>query len=179
MYIIEKNTKYGHMPHRPAAFPAYPALQHINISGGIYMDEQTRKLLEECCVGCRMAVESFEQIKEYVKDTEFRKLINDYTEKHRQLEDEAVSHLKEAGIEAKSPGIMASAMSWFTTEMKLTFNSDNLQIARLLIDGCTMGIKTLGGKANQYDKADKKAADLAQKIIRTEEDLLKKLKDFL
>lgn len=44
------------------------------------MDEQTRKLLEECCSGCRMAVESFEQIKEYVKDTEFKKLINDYTE---------------------------------------------------------------------------------------------------
>lgn len=55
------------------------------------MDEQTRKLLEECSVGCRMAVESFEQIKEYVKDTEFKKLINEYTEKHRALEDEAVS----------------------------------------------------------------------------------------
>ena len=48
-------------------------------------NEQTRKLLEECSVGCRMAVESFEQIKEYVKDTEFKKLINEYTEKHRAL----------------------------------------------------------------------------------------------
>ena len=143
------------------------------------MDEQTRKLLEECCIGCRMAVESFEQIKEYVKDTEFRKLINDYTEKHRRFEDEAASYLKGAGIEAKSPGVMASAMSWFTTEIKLAFNSDNLQIARLLIDGCTMGIKTLGEKVNQYDKADKKATDLADRIIRTEESLLKELKDFL
>ena len=143
------------------------------------MDEQTRKLLEECCIGCKMAVESFEQIKEYVKDTEFRKLINDYTEKHRRLEDEAASYLKGAGIEAKSPGVMASAMSWFTTEIKLAFNSDNLQIARLLIDGCTMGIKTLGEKVNQYDKADKKATDLADRIIRTEESLLKELKDFL
>ena len=143
------------------------------------MDEQTRKLLEECCIGCKMAVESFEQIKEYVKDTEFRKLINDYTEKHRRLEDEAASYLKGAGIEPKPPGIMASAMSWFTTEIKLAFNSDNLQIARLLIDGCTMGIKTLGEKVNQYDKADKKATDLADRIIRTEESLLKELKDFL
>ena len=121
---------------------------------GFTMDEQTRKLLEECCSGCRMAVESFEQIKEYVKDTEFRKLINDYTEKHRCLEDEAVSLLKEAGNEAVSPGVMASTLSRFTTEIKLTFNSDNTQIARLLIDGCAMGIKTLGEKAHQYDKAD-------------------------
>lgn len=143
------------------------------------MDEQTRKLLEECCSGCRMAVESFEQIKEYVKDTEFRKLINDYTEKHRCFEDEAVSLLKEAGNEAVSPGVMASTLSRFTTEIKLTFNSDNTQVAKLLMDGCNMGIKTLGEKAHQYNKADKKAADLAQKIIRTEEDLMKKLKDYL
>ena len=40
------------------------------------MDEQTIKLLEECCSGCRMAVESFEQIKEYVKDTDLKKLIS-------------------------------------------------------------------------------------------------------
>ncbi len=143
------------------------------------MDEQTRKLFEECSSGCRMAVESFEQIKEYTKDTEFKKLINDYTEKHRNLEDEAAALLKDSGNEAKSPGIMASTFSWFTTEMKLTFNSGNTQIAKLLMDGCTMGIKTLGEKAHQYDKADKKAADLAQKIIRTEEELMKKLKDYL
>ena len=42
-----------------------------------------------------------------------------------------------------------------------------------------MGIKTLGEKVNQYDKADKKATDLADRIIRTEESLLKELKDFL
>ena len=52
MHIIQKNTKYN--------------CNHI--AGGINMDEQTRKLLEECSVGCRMAVESFEQIKEYVKE---------------------------------------------------------------------------------------------------------------
>ena len=125
------------------------------------------------------AVESFGQVKEYVKDTRFRELIDEQIAKHQKLEDEAVSLLKNSGIEPKPPGIMASAMSWFTTEIKLAFNSDNLQIARLLIDGCTMGIKTLGEKVNQYDKADKKASDLADRIIRTEESLLKELKDFL
>ena len=58
------------------------------------------------------------------------------------------------------------------------FNMDE-QTRKLLIDGCTMGIKTPGEKTHQYDKADKKAADLAQKIIRTDEELMKKLKDYL
>ena len=53
------------------------------------------------------------------------------------------------------------------------------QTRKRLIDRCTMGIKTPGEKTHQYDKADKKAADLAQKIIRTDEELMKKLKDYL
>ena len=60
-----------------------------------------------------------------------------------------------------------------------TLNSDNTQIAKLLIDGCAMGIKTLGEKVHQYNQADKKAVSLTDRIIRTEEDLMKKLKDFL
>lgn len=143
------------------------------------MDEQTRKLLEECCSGCRMAIESFRQVQEYVKDTDLKQLISAYTEKHCQLEEEAASLLKESGNPEKSPGIMASAMSHFTTDIKLTLNSDNTQIAKLLIDGCAMGIKTLGEKSHQYSQADKKAVNLTDRIIRTEEYLMKKLKDFL
>ena len=143
------------------------------------MDEQTRKLLEECCSGCRMAVESFRQVQEYVRDAGLKELISDYTEKHCRLEEEAASLLKEPGNPEKSPGIMASAMSHFTTDIKLALDSGNTQIAKLLIDGCAMGIKTLGEKSNQYSRADKKAASLAGRIIRTEEELMKKLKDFL
>ena len=114
------------------------------------MDEQTRKLLEECSSGCRMAADSFGQVREYVRDTNLLRLIDDYTEKHRQLEEEAASLLKEAGNEEKEPGVMASMLSWFTTGIKLTMDSSNSQVAKLLMDGCNMGIKTLGEKANRY-----------------------------
>lgn len=143
------------------------------------MDEQTRKLLGECCSGCKMAVESFEQVKEFIRDPALASLIDDYTERHRKLEEKAVSLLNEAGYEEKSPGIMASTFSWFTTEVKLTVNSDNTQIAKVLMDGCNMGIKTLGEKVNNYCQADKNAVDLTNKIINTEQSLMKKLKDFL
>ena len=74
---------------------------------------------------------------------------------------------------------MATTLSWFTTGVKLTMDSSNSQIAKLLMDGCNMGIKTLGEKANQYRDADRKASALTQKIIRTEEELMKKLQEYL
>ena len=79
------------------------------------MDEQTRKLLEECSSGCRMAVDSFGQVREYVQDTNLLRLIDDYTEKHRQLEDEAASLLKEAESLKKNRESWRPRFPWFTT----------------------------------------------------------------
>ena len=143
------------------------------------MDEQTRKLLEECSSGCRMATDSFGQVREYVRDTNLLRLIDDYTEKHRQLEEEAASLLKEAGNEEKEPGVMASTLSWFTTGIKLTMDSSNSQVAKLLMDGCNMGIQSVGKFLNQYDQATKESRRLAEKLLQDEEDFMGKLREFL
>ena len=63
--------------------------------------------------------------------------------------------------------------------MKLAFNDDNTQISKLLIDGCSMGIKTLGERRNTLNRADKKALDLADRIIETEEEFIKELQKYL
>ena len=74
---------------------------------------------------------------------------------------------------------MATTFSLVHHRIKLTMDSSNSQVAKLLMDGCNMGIKTLGEKANRYGNADRKASALTQKIIRTEEELMKKLQEYL
>ena len=143
------------------------------------MDEQTRKLYEECSIGCQMAVESMQQIKEFTRDTELSELIEKYIDRHSRLGGDAKDHLIDSGNEVKEPGIMASAFSWFSTEIKLNLNDDNSKIAKLLIDGCNMGIKTLGERANTLNQADKNANALARKIIKAEEEMVKELESFL
>lgn len=143
------------------------------------MDEQTRKLLEECSSGSKMAKNSLNQILEYIKDTGLKNLVENYIAKHEKLEEEAAQALEKSGCEAKTPGVMSSAFAWFTTEMKLTFNDDNTQIAKLLMDGCNMGIKTLGERTNTLSQADAKAQSLARKIIETEQELMKELQAYL
>lgn len=143
------------------------------------MDEQTRKLYEECCIGCQMAVESMQQIKEFTQDTELAKFIEKYIDRHSRLGGEAKDQLIDSGNEVKSPGMMASAFSWFSTELKLNLNDDNSKIAKLLMDGCNMGIKTLGERTNTLNQADKSADALARKILKTEEEMIKELERFL
>ena len=143
------------------------------------MDEQTRKLLEECSIGCKMAVNSLEQITGYIKDSNLKKLVENYISRHKDLEAEAVKALQNSGNDAKDPGALSSVFAWFTTEMKLTFNDDNTRIAKLLMDGCNMGIQTLGERMNTLNQADSSALALARKIIKAEQDLMKELQAFL
>lgn len=143
------------------------------------MDEQTRKLLEECSSGCKMAVNSLDQITGYIKDSDLKKLVENYISRHKDLEAEAVKALQNSGNDAKDPGALSSAFAWFTTEMKLTFNDDNTRIAKLLMDGCNMGIQTLGERMNTLNQADSSALALAQKIIKAEQELMKELQAFL
>ena len=143
------------------------------------MDEQTRKLLEECSIGCKMAVNSLNQVEDYIRDSNLKKLVENYISRHKGLEAETVKILQNAGNDAKDPAVLSSAFAWFTTEMKLTFNDDNTRIAKLLMDGCNMGIKTLGERMNTLNQADGSAKALARKIIKAEQDLMKELQAFL
>ena len=51
------------------------------------MDEQTRKLLEECTSGCKMAVSSIQQILEFTQDSALQKILNKYIEQHTPAAD--------------------------------------------------------------------------------------------
>ena len=53
------------------------------------MDEQTRKLLEECTSGCKMAVSSIQQILEFTQDSALQKILNKYIEQHTHLQQTA------------------------------------------------------------------------------------------
>ena len=57
------------------------------------MDEQTRKLLEECTSGCKMAVSSIQQILEFTQDSALQKILNKYIEQHTHLQQTAETPL--------------------------------------------------------------------------------------
>ena len=146
---------------------------------GFSMNEDTQKLLEECTSGCRMAVNSMEHMKGYVKDEKLLELVDAYEKHHEELEQEANRLLKEGGKEEKLPGIMVSAMSWFTTEMKLMMKEDSNQIAKLMMDGCNMGIQSICEQQNKYGLASEEAKDIAKRLVKVEEDFMCEMKQFL
>ena len=143
------------------------------------MESDTVALLKECNSGCKMALGSMKQVKEYIQDEKLKKIVESYKQKHEQLEIESSNLLKGAGNSEKEPGVMASMFSWFTTEMKLMIEDDGHQIAKLMMDGCNMGIQSISEYQNKYKEASKEATELAKKLVKTEENFMQEMKQFL
>ena len=70
-------------------------------------------------------------------------------------------------------------MSTAKTNMELMMKPCDATIADLIIDGCSMGIKSLSKYLNQYTAADENAKDVCKKLIALEEQLARDLRGYL
>ena len=143
------------------------------------VSQDTIELLKECVSGCKMAIDSMEQISRYVSDDKLKTIIQKYNGDHIKLEEELHRCLNNIGAEGKDPSAIAKASSWLQAEVKMMMNCDSKQAAHLLTDGCNMGIKQLCSYVNEYKNADEKSQRLAKKIIKEEEHLIEELKNYL
>lgn len=143
------------------------------------MEEVTRKLLEECSKGCRMAVNSMNQVSAHVNGDKLGSVINDYRRKHEELGKKADDLLAKGGARPKEPPLAASAFSWAASEMKMKLKDDNSQISKLMMDGCNMGIQGISKAMNENAAASAESMSLAKDLVHTEEAFMRELKDFI
>ena len=143
------------------------------------MEDHTIRLLQECSKGCKMGIKSMNQVIDYVNDSNLRRMIETYKEEHRKLEAETDQLLMRCGQDSKPPEMMATAMSWISTEMKMMMHDDDKQVAKIMMDGCNMGIESICGFINQYASASQAAIGLAKNLIKTEEEFRDKLKPYV
>lgn len=143
------------------------------------MEECTEKLLEECSQGCKMAINSMNQIQEHIENDRLCDVVSRYKKKHRELEKEAAELLEAQGKAEPPVKAAASAVSWITTNVKLMMDEGSGQIAKLLMDGCNMGIQGITENLHKYKEASRESKALAQKLVKLEEDIMKDIKDFL
>ena len=143
------------------------------------MSKDTLELLKECNAGCKSATNSMEQVQAYVKDSQLRKIIEQYNKEHILIGDECHKILDKAGETEKDPSPMAKTFSWISTEIKMMINDDEKKVADIMEDGCNMGIKALSRYLNEYKEADKESRNLTRKLIRLEQDFMNDLLVYL
>ena len=139
----------------------------------------TTDLLKECDSGVKTAVNSIKEVMDNVNSTQLRKLLTDSLEYHEELGNEIHEMLSQFGEKGKDPNPMARVMSWMKINIKMLEKPEDKNIAHLMFDGCSMGVKQLSEYLNKYSEADEKSQRLARKLIDCEEKLAKDLKEYL
>ncbi len=143
------------------------------------MQTDTVKLLRECDSGAKTAVNSINEMLDKVKNPDLLALLTKSLLTHQKLQVEIGEYITEIGAETKDPPLMAKAMSWMKTNIKMMENNEDKTIAALVLDGCNMGIKQLCSYINEFKGADEKSQSLAKKIVKEEEHLIEELKNYL
>lgn len=143
------------------------------------MDANTIELLKECSKGCKMAIESMTQVMPDIKSKEMESMVRKCLDEHITLDEKFGKMLGELHKNEGTPGKMATAFSWLSTEMKLMQNKEDKMIAKIMMDGCNMGIQSVSEYINKYTDADKESIETAKKLVDTEEKFMNDLKKYL
>lgn len=143
------------------------------------IEQDTIKLLRECDAGVKMGVASIDDTLQSVKNEDLKKYLEKCKSEHEVLKGEIQALLELYHDDGKEPNAMAKGMSWMKTNARLAMDESDKTVADLMTDGCNMGIKSLNRYLNQYEAADEKSKDIAKKLIKLEEKLVKDIRQFL
>lgn len=139
----------------------------------------TAELLKECEQGVKMGIEAISDVLPRTDDERLKKILNEYSDRHKTLVKELGAIMKECGIAESEPSPMVKGMADMKVSFKMMLENKDKTVADLMTDGCDMGIKSLNKYLNQYESADRCAKDIAEKIIKTEEEFEERLKRYL
>lgn len=143
------------------------------------VSQDTVELLKECDAGCKMAIDSMEQIDKFVTDDKLKTIITKYNKDHIKMEEDIHRMLNNIHEEGQDPSPIAKASSWLQSEVKMMMKCDSKQAASLLTDGCNMGVKSLNEYKNAYKAADDKSVAICERLCDMETSMIKELQPFL
>ena len=143
------------------------------------INQDTIRLLRECDAGIQMGVSAIDEVMDRANAQALRDLLSRSKREHEELKKSLLAALHRFGDEGKTPSPIAKTMSTAKTNMELMMKPCDATIADLIIDGCSMGIKSLSRYLNQYAAADESAKDVCKKLIALEEQLAGDLRGYL
>ncbi len=139
----------------------------------------TVELLKECNAGVKMGVSSIDEVLDRVQNASLYTTLIHSKNAHSELGQRTHNLLSKLGATGKEPNPMAKGMSWMKTNVMMTMDNSDKQIANLITDGCNMGVKSLNKYLNEYESADSQAREIAKDLIKLETDLANDISEFL
>lgn len=143
--------------------------------------KKSEEVLAEVHRNCQLALQSISDILPEAEDTDVREELLKQHEEYEKIGGKAAIIAKNKNIELKNPGPIKKAMMWSSIKMNTMKDNSRAHIAEMMTQGTVMGITalktTLGEMSEDY--ADKEIKELAEELLRSEEQFEKSWKTLI
>lgn len=118
-------------------------------------------------------------VMQYSKNERLNLELRDQMDEYDKIYCTAKEMMTENNYRIEPVGAMAKMSSQVMTAMKAMPNPSASNIADMMIKGNTMGVTKMLKRQSEYEGDNPEIRNLAQKLVRTEENNIKNMKHFL
>lgn len=126
-----------------------------------------------------MGQNTLNQLIGIVEDNSFKEVLQSQFNEYKKIFDLSEEKIKEQNKESKEINAFAKISTYMMINLKTLANKSPSHISEMLIQGSTMGIIDITKKINEYNSADKEILDLADNLLKFEQNNIEELKKFV
>ena len=141
--------------------------------------EQGNALLQFVHKNAEMGRWTIPQVFEVVEEPKLRTALRGQLNEYEAIANRAENLLQQRGIVPNETGEMREFMSGVMIRAKILTDRSASHIAEMMIQGSTMGTIQMTRRLHNCEAADGEALLLAHKLLRTEENNIEQMKEFL
>ena len=143
------------------------------------LGKDTEGILRECDAGAKMGIDSIDEVLDRVTDDNMLQALKTSRTEHVSLRNEIAKELDKHGFTGKEPSAAAELMSKGKIRGELLLHPTDAAVAELMIDGCNMDVKQLSHYINRFPDSGSPAVHLAERLVKTEQELADAMRVFL
>ena len=126
-----------------------------------------------------MGQNTLNQLIGIVEDNSFKEVLQSQFNEYKKIFDLSEEKIKEQNKEVKEINTFSKISTYMMINLKTLTNKSPSHISEMLIQGSTMGIIDITKKINKYNSADKEILDLADNLLKFEQNNIEELKKFV
>ncbi len=141
--------------------------------------EEGNALLRYVHKNAEMGRGTIPQVLDITADPDLRVALRSQLREYESISSQAETLLERRGCAPRDPGNMRDFVSGMMIKMKTMGDKSPSHIAEMMIQGSTMGTIQMTRRLHGCEAADEEAISLAQRLLKTEEQNIQQMKQYL
>ena len=141
--------------------------------------EEGNALLRFVHKNAEMGKGTIPQVLDVTADPDLRVTLAEQLQEYTSISSKAEALLERRGCEVRDPSNMRDFVSGMMIKMKTMSDKSPSHIAEMMIQGSTMGTIQMTRRLHSCEAADEEAISLARRLLKTEENNIEQMKQYL